>query len=45
MAQIIIDIDTEDIDPNAVQNLYEDIEDLVTDFEIEYDTMVEVEIS
>ncbi len=45
MAQIIIDIDTEDLDPNAVQNLYEDIEDLVTDFEIEYDTSVEVEIS
>lgn len=45
MAQIIIDIDTEDLDPNAVQNLYEDIEDLVTDFELEHDTMVEMEIN
>ncbi len=45
MAQIIIDIDTEDLDPNAVQNLYEDIEDVVTDFEIEHDTSVELEIS
>jgi hypothetical protein len=45
MPQIIIDIDPEDVDPQAIQDLYQNVEDVITDFEIENDTTVELEIS
>lgn len=45
MPQIIIDIDQEDVNVEAIQELYDDIQDLVDEFEIENDTTVELEIS